>query len=53
MAGGTEGVEEEDDGALTTGTSEIKSAKMSASANAALFISTKPLSLFNTGLFAW
>jgi hypothetical protein len=53
MAGGSEGVEEEDGGALTTGTSEIKSDTMSASANAALFISTKPLSLFNTGLFAW
>jgi len=53
MAGGTEGVEEEDDDTLTTGTSDIKSAKMSASANAVLFISTKPLFLFNTGLFAW
>jgi len=53
MAGGTEGVEEEGDGALTAGASEIKSAKMSASANAVLFISTKSLSLCNTGLFAW
>jgi hypothetical protein len=49
MAGGSEGVEEEGDGALTTGTSKIKSAKMSASANAALFMSTKPLSCLILG----
>jgi len=49
MAGGSEGVEEEDDGALTTGTTEIKSDTMSASANAVLFMSTKPLSLFSIG----
>jgi hypothetical protein len=53
MAGGSEGVEEEDDDTLTTGTSEIKSDTMSANANAALFMSTKPLSLLDNGLFAW
>jgi hypothetical protein len=40
MAGGTENVEEEDDGALTTGTSEIKNASMSVTADANLFITT-------------
>jgi hypothetical protein len=49
MAGGSEGVEEEDDDTLTTGTSEIKSDTMSASASAVLFMSTKPLSLLNSG----
>ena len=51
MAGGTEGFEEEDDGALTIGTSDIKSDAMSA--GAILFMSSKFPSLFNIELFAW